>query len=77
MSLRGSLRDLALRQGIASRDEKWRLYERTFPPREGERFVIADRDIHTALRTGFPVSYGEVRLGPDGPLPGIQTRHGR
>lgn len=39
MSLRGSLRDLALRQGIASREEKWRLYERTFPPRKGERVL--------------------------------------
>lgn len=39
MTWRRALRDLALEQGVASREEKWRLYERTFPPRRGERIL--------------------------------------
>src|SRR3712207_8757780 len=33
------LRRLAVRYGLASREAKWRLYSRSFPPRLGERVL--------------------------------------
>lgn len=33
------MREIAVRQGLASRERKWRLYEEAFPPRREERIL--------------------------------------
>jgi SAM-dependent methyltransferase len=82
LSGRGRLRDLAIQQGVASREEKWRLYERTFPPRRGERIL----DVGASSRDDLPgenyflarYPYPEqvTAVGVDD-LEGLASRHPR